>query len=45
MLVLIIGPKGSGKSYIGRILEQDFVGYLEHGAATWRGSHSFKVRF
>ncbi len=36
MLILLIGPKGSGKSHIGRILEARFGAHFFHVEPLWK---------
>lgn len=40
MLILLVGPKGSGKSYIGRLLESALGVYFLHVERLWMTYHA-----
>jgi len=39
MLILLVGPKGSGKSHIGRLLETSFGVHFAHVEPLWMAYH------
>lgn len=40
MLILLVGPKGSGKSHIGRVLERRLGVHFFHVEALWLADHA-----
>ncbi len=40
MLIILIGPKGSGKSHIGRLLESEFGVHFFHVEPLWMAYHA-----